>query len=209
MPLDYALQKLIHSNAQTGVQLSTCIPADQERLSQRFAYFAMLYTVGMDGNTDWYDDTNECQWTGVTTRNSNQRITGFALANSGLVGSIPADVGLWSNLESFDAHSNPGQGFGGNLPSSLSRWTKLQYFDISDNLFSGTISSSLGAWTNIQHFDVRANAFSGTMPKIGNNFCPLGVAGRNLWADCKAPAEISCGCCNKCCDSNGANCVSL
>jgi hypothetical protein len=124
-PLDKALKELNESNSRVGVQLSTCVEADKERLRQRFAYYALIYSAA--GNPAWFNNSNECAWNGIQCSN-NSRFSSFALAESGFSGTIPADVGLWVDLTAFNVRENAG--LNGTLPMSIGAWTNLQFFRV-------------------------------------------------------------------------------
>jgi Leucine rich repeat N-terminal domain len=105
-PLDEALLQLVLSNAKPGVQLSPCNDLDTYRLTQRFAYLALVYSTGkQDEMPSWFNASDECTWKGVTC-NSNQKIAELQLFSLGLKGKIPADVGLWNNLRVFAVNTN-------------------------------------------------------------------------------------------------------
>jgi hypothetical protein len=226
--LDLALQQLVTANAKPGVSLSTCTAVGQERLSQRFAYLALAFSTGKGGQLTWFAADNECSWTGVTC--TNARMTQVIRQSQTMTGSLPADIGLWTNLLKFDVFTNS---IAGTLPDTISRMTRLTYFDVYRNNLIGTLPVSLGAWrnltflglgynqlsgtvpatytnwTSINFTEFYGNKFIGTMPPIGSNYCPKSTGIGEIGADCKAPAEIVCACCNRCCDVNGQNCVTL
>jgi hypothetical protein len=185
-PLDRALQYLVSSNKSPRVQLDTCIQADKDRLYQRFAYLALVFSAGKDLATDWYDDANECQWTGVSC--TGKTITGLALNRQGLQGSIPDDVGLWTGLTTFDVGSNQ---LGGSLPSSIGSWTNVTYVDVHDNRLSGTIPNDVSQWKSITEASFSHNTFVGSMPR---SFCEREWCPTCLYADCK----FDCPCCYHC-----------
>jgi hypothetical protein len=210
-PLDRALQHLVASNNKTGVQLSTCIQADNNRLYQRFAYLALIFSTGKGSATDWYDEANECQWTGISCNGNT--VTGLALSRQGLQGSIPDDVGLWTGLTTFDVSLNQ---LGGSLPSSIGSWTSLTTFDVRLNQLVGSLPSSIGSWTGLTYVDVHRNQFSGTIPNeiskwkpvtdaffdanmfqgtMPSSFCQRDWSNGLLSADCR---EVACSCCNFC-----------
>jgi hypothetical protein len=210
-PLDRALQYLVASNNKTGVQLSTCIQADNNRLYQRFAYLALIFSTGKGSATDWYDEANECQWTGVSC--TGNTVTGLALSRQGLQGSIPDDVGLWTGLTTFDLSLNQ---LVGSLPSSIGSWTSLTSFDVRLNQLVGSLPPSIGSWTGLTYVDVHRNQFSGTIPNevsqwkpvteayfdanmfqgtMPSSFCQRDWSNGLLSADCR---EVACSCCNFC-----------
>jgi hypothetical protein len=189
----------VSSNTAVGVQLTTCNDADKERLRQRFAYLALVFTTGKGNQVSWFSNVDECLWTGVGC-NSNKKIISLELGTRTLGGSLPSDIGLWTNLVRFDIFENS---IAGSLPSSIGKWSSLNFFSVSDNKMIGTVPVAVANWTSIQtaYFDL--NAFSGTMPIVGNNFCPRFVLGGDMAADCAPPAEIICDCCLFCCDNSG------
>jgi hypothetical protein len=159
-PLDEALRQLVISNAKPGVQLSTCNETDQDRLRQRFAYLAFIFSTGKGSEVSWFDNVDECLWTGITC-DSNNRVSTLVLYGRTLKGSIPPDVGLWSSLKLFNVESNQ---LNGQLPAALGRWSNLTYFEVSLNQLAGTIPSSIGRWTQLDVFDVSDNKLTGSLP---------------------------------------------
>jgi Leucine rich repeat N-terminal domain len=187
--LDLALKQLVASNNEA---LSTCLAADKSRLNQRFAYLAFMFsTNGKDKVLSWFGSSNECSWTGITC--TGNRVTVLDLSEQVLAGTIPDDVGLWTDLNIFDVILNQ---LVGSLPSSIGLWTGLTYFGVGFNQLTGTVPKDVANWTSIQNAYFDTNMFNGVMPAFGNNFCPTAKTGLELWADCIS--EIQCGCCNMC-----------
>jgi hypothetical protein len=207
--LENALQQLVISNNQPGVQLSACIVEDKERLRHRFAYLAFIFSMGKASEVTWYDNIDECSWQGVTC--ANQRISRLRFVAMSLRGSIPADVGFWSfRLLYFNIFGNMVTGV---LPTSIGRWYNLENFEVGRNKLTGSVPAELSEWRNIQKVYFNENGFSGTMPPIGpigRNFCPKtqNTTATTLRADCRAPAEITCSCCDECC-ADTTNCVRV
>jgi Leucine-rich repeat (LRR) protein len=156
--LDQALAQLLQSNARQGVQLSPCIEADRKRLRQRFAYFALAYSTGAFVD---FDDDNECNW-GILRCNVNGTVTIVYSSDDRLVGSIPADVGLWTGLTAFTLEGN--RALTGTLPATIGLWTSLEYFTVYENNLNGALPSSIGAWTALKQLDIDQNQFSGVFP---------------------------------------------
>jgi hypothetical protein len=157
--LDKALLQLV--NAQSTILLSTCIDEDRERLRQRYAYLAFVFTAGKALIVSWFDDANECQWHGVACNGA--MISSINLNNQGLAGSIPADVGLWNSITIFRAYMNR---LGGSLPSSIGNWADLTIFNVATNALGGSLPSSIGKWTSLTYFVARNNQLSGTLPSF-------------------------------------------
>jgi Leucine-rich repeat (LRR) protein len=165
-PLDKALQYLVTSNSKTGVRLSTCNEVDKNRLRQRFAYQALIYSTGMQHKeASWFSIAQECQWMGITC-NANKTVSRFVLPGTLLLGdyltgTIPEDVGLWTGLTYFDVTNNR---LAGSLPSSIGLWTGLKYFFVSDNQLAGSLPSAIGLWTGLTRFNVFNNILAGSLP---------------------------------------------
>jgi hypothetical protein len=160
--LDQALVQLLLSNTRAGVRLSTCNAADRERIRQRYAYFAIVYSTGIAKNVD-VDYDSECDWNGLTC-NVNERVTKMDLSSqplSGSIGSIPADVGLLTNLTKLELYNT---GVTGSLPSSMALLTRLTYVDVGGNKLNGTLPTFLGAWTDLENIDLLQNEFTGRFP---------------------------------------------
>jgi PT repeat len=161
--LDKALQYLNATNGNVGVQLSTCNPADRDRLRRRYAYLALIQSTGKSNMTSWFNKSDECQWTGFSC---NGLTVGLDLSKKGLLGTIPDDVGLWTNADAFRVDENA---LVGSLPSTIGQWTSLIYFSVFKNKMFGSLPSSIGAWKGISYFNVANNQFVGSLPSsIGN-----------------------------------------
>jgi hypothetical protein len=191
-PLDLALQQLVASNAMAGVQLSTCLSGDMDRLRQRFAYLALMYSTGKGSSADWFANPNECQWLGVSCVGGST-VSQLGISRRSLLGTIPADVGLWTGLTHFNVGGNQ---LVGSLPSSIGLWTSLKFFQVAINQLVGTVPQAVSQWTSIQTAKFERNMFSGTMPMIGSNFCPGVTELGSLTANCIS--QIACTCCSRC-----------
>jgi hypothetical protein len=193
--LELALKQLVASNNQTGVQLSTCIDADKSRLNQRFAYLAFVFSTGKGNQTSWFDKPNECNWYGTSCIANIVNVINFM--NQGLEGSIPDDVGLWTELKYFYAGNNKLTGslpssiglwtslevfyvfnnqLAGSLPSSIGRWTSIFDFSAPNNRLTGSLPSTVGGWTRLTRFDVGVNKLTGTVPKAVSNWTSITYA---------------------------------
>jgi hypothetical protein len=140
-------------------------------------------------------------------------LTSVRLGGNAFTGFLPSAIGQWTGMTYFSIRQNQ---FAGTLPSEIGNWTALTYFSINDNQFMGTLPAGITKWQSISEVYLHGNTLGGTVPFVtsGDGYCPKKGRGANLKADCKngfkivvIPGEISCPCCDVCCDSNGENCV--
>ncbi|KAL0450392.1 UNVERIFIED_CONTAM: putative LRR receptor-like serine/threonine-protein kinase [Sesamum latifolium] len=108
-----------------------------------------------------YNDETPCAWKGVTcgTPGSAEayfRVTGLSLPDSGLLGSVPATLGMIEHLRSLNLSNNS---INGSIPPSLFNASKLQVLDFSNNLISGSLPELVGNLRNLQ-----SNYFFGSLP---------------------------------------------
>jgi hypothetical protein len=188
--LEQALQWLVVSSDNPQGDLSLCLEEDRNRLNQRFAYLAFMFSTNGKNSPSWFSNPNECSWTGIICTGST--VTRLDLRSKGLAGTIPDDVGLWTGLSYFAVNNNQ---LVGSLPSSIGLWTGLVNSYVYDNQLTGTVPKEVANWTSIQAAYFDNNMLNGVMPAIGNKFCPKNRNGGALSVDC---GEVQCGCCNVC-----------
>lgn len=120
-----------------------------------------------------YNDDTPCSWKGVTcvaqglANTNSPQVSGLALQNSQLLGSIPANLGMIEHLQSLNLSNNS---LNGSLPSSLFNATQLQFLDLSNNLISGGLPETIGQLQNLQFLNLSDNALAGNVP---NNLTSL------------------------------------
>lgn len=111
-------------------------------------------------------DETPCSWNGVTcgAPGSNEaffRVTGLALPDLGLVGSLPATLGVIQHLQNLDLSNNS---INATLPSTLFTASELQSLDLSNNLLSGTLPELVGKLQNLRILNLSDNALVGNLP---------------------------------------------
>jgi hypothetical protein len=118
--------------------------------------------------TEIYIATNNEGWTGRLSADLGLlstlihcRMSGYFGCVGGLIGTLPKEIGRWSNLESLDVSWNV---LSGRLPSQIGQWTNLQSFDVSLNSLIGMLPSQIWQLTNLQILDVGANPLIGSLP---------------------------------------------
>jgi hypothetical protein len=128
--------------------------------------------------TGWAVDTTPCSgWFGVTC--VGDRVFSIIMEQSpndpgnNLIGSVPADLGNLTLLDTLDLASGE---LAGGIPSSLGNLVNLRGLDLSGNFLSGTIPSSLGFLPNLTvELDLHNNQLSGGLPASFENLTSLDI----------------------------------
>ena len=113
-------------------------------------------------------------WDGIDimTVNGAQRVTGIALGDKQLDGTLPAALG---DLSSLQALYMPNNQLRGSIPKELGNLTNLKYLTMGENLLTGTIPKELGNLTNLQGIVLQDNRIGGSIPRELGNLSNLTV----------------------------------
>ena len=111
-------------------------------------------------NTNWASDSLVHEWYGVTT-DEHGRLISLDLANNGLRGKIPPELGDLANLTGLDLRHNQ---LSGPIPPELGNLTNLTRLDLDTNQLSGPIPPGLGNLANLIRLDLGSNQLSGPIP---------------------------------------------
>ena len=115
-------------------------------------------------NTNWLSDGPLDDWYGVTT-DASGRVTRLVLNVNRLSGSIPAELGNLSNLESLYLSYNQ---LSGSIPKELGNLSSLESLSLTNNQLTA-IPGELGNLSNLRSLSVSSNQLSGSIPKeLGN-----------------------------------------
>ena len=127
---------------------------------------------GATRSLNWASDTPVSQWYGVVLSGTPERVTRLRLhgqnanadrgtAEAKLNGTIPAELGLLSELRVLYLHRN---NLTGEIPGALNRLSKLRLLYLYDNQLSG-ISDELGpGMVSLIRLFAHRNAMSGEIP---------------------------------------------
>lgn len=116
-PTDAEFQAWLRTISTSSV--SSCDDLNLKTLGALFALFTSTNGQGWNDRTNWNSDAPLDEWHGITV-NGDGRITELNLADNNLIGSLPADLAVLSDLRRLDFSGN--EGLTGPLPD---RWTEL------------------------------------------------------------------------------------
>ncbi|XP_054776319.1 leucine-rich repeat receptor protein kinase HPCA1-like isoform X2 [Prosopis cineraria] len=105
--------------------------------------------------------TDPCaaSWEGIECTNS--RVTSIKLLSMNIKGSLTADIGTLSELETL---SLVGCDFSGPIPESTGALNQLTFLALNLNRFSGNIPRSFGNLSNVNWLDIADNQIEGPIP---------------------------------------------
>ena len=129
----------------------------------RLALVALYNATGganWANNSNWLSDEHIGKWQGVTVKSSG-RVTELDLAQNGLNGQLPSELGRLTELRTLTLWAN---GLTGTIPPELGNLTKLEALSVGGNQLSGEIPSWLGNLSNLRELHLVSNQFSGTIP---------------------------------------------
>ena len=103
----------------------------------------------------WMSGLTPCAWFGVTCVSGH--VSGLALPGNALSGSLPAEIGALSGLQTLNLASNH---LSGELPPEISVLSGLQTLDLSSNRLEGLLPVELAQLGSVTQADLGYNAFS-------------------------------------------------
>ena len=182
-----------HGTIEGTSEALPCIPdtADREVL-------VMLYNG--TGGGHWTSERNWLSgsvnaWEGITT-DEDGFVTGIALVNNNMTGSIPPELGRLAklttlnlgrnrlsdsipselgNLASLATLSLEGNALTGEIPSALSRLANVSLVSLADNRLTGPIPPELGSLADLTGLWLNNNELSGAVPTELANLARLEV----------------------------------
>jgi hypothetical protein len=108
----------------------------------------------------WTTSIDECKWLDVVC-DDDGRVVALLLDEKNVLGQIPNDLGLLTDLTSLQLFDNR---LTGTIPSSLGLMTALVDLDLRDNTLTGTIPSSIGDLKALTILQFWSNQLRGTIP---------------------------------------------
>jgi len=125
---------------------------------------AFLYATwkgrGWKNNAQWVSNEKSCKWFGVEC-DSKGRIVGIWMTENNLMGSLPSELTLLTNLVAINLGYNH---LSGSIPSEIGTLSYLEQLTLSVNFFKGTIPDTLGELKTIRNLELDFNVISGSIP---------------------------------------------
>ena len=153
-------------NWLTGLPRHEGTSAECPQLSDREILVALYEATGgpdwMDSD-NWLTDAPLGEWHGVRTDDKG-RVVELDLRLNGLAGSIPADIGGLSELETLVFFWNT---LTGPIPPALGELAKLELVVLALNRLSGPIPPELGGMTSLEQFHAHGNELASIPPELG------------------------------------------
>lgn len=121
--------------------------------------------LGVLNNWNAGDET-PCSWRGVACEAVNAsdgglRVTGLALPDSQILGSVVSGLGMIQYLRNLDLSNNS---INGSIPSALFSASELQSLDFSNNQISGQLPETIGRLGSLRSLNLSGNALAGVLP---------------------------------------------
>lgn len=139
------------------------VPAPASAGMDRDALVALYGATGGNDwtrNANWLSDAPLGQWHGVET-DADGRVTGLRLPENHLVGTIPAELGDLSLLETLNLRQNE---LTGALPPETGNATRLREIDLGHTELEGPIPATLGGLTGLRRLNFEYVPFTGAIP---------------------------------------------
>ncbi|WP_166404777.1 leucine-rich repeat domain-containing protein [Desulfonema ishimotonii] len=135
------------------------------------ALVALYNSTDGDNWTDksgWLTDTVAGNWNGVTVENGH--VTNISLFNNNLVGTIPAEIGNFSDLKLLWLAENQ---LTGEIPAEIGNLTNLETLWLATNSLSGSVPAEIGNLTNLKSLMLHTNKLTGSLPESMGNLSSL------------------------------------
>lgn len=116
-------------------------------------------------------------------------LSGSSLGTSGLIGTLPQDIGFLTSLSYFALTATR---IGERLPKELFTLSNLVHLNLEFNQFNGKLSTNVGDLRALEVLDLRSNLLSGNIPGDWGNLTELMHLrlSHNKWSG-TIPSELS------------------
>ena len=151
----------------TQTIISELLAAEMEAL---IAFYKATDGDNWTVNTNWCSEKPVEEWYGITTKGESYGMTSSRVDNmvceirlsiNNLSGILPAEIGVFSELEILSLYDNK---ISGEIPAEISNLKKLREILLNNNDISGNIPSQIGVLNNLRFLGLSGNNIEGIIP---------------------------------------------
>ena len=120
-------------------------------------------TLAGDATLNWSTGISVERWDGLSidTSTNPPQVKELSLGGWGLTGSLPAELGRLSGLETLNLEGNT---LKGPIPSALGSLAKLKLLYLDENELCGSIPPEFGHLLDLETMSIWANSLGGSIP---------------------------------------------
>jgi len=116
------------------------------------------------GSARFLSDVNECDWAGISCYANNLSVRRIDFQQNNLEGTIPTEVGLFSDLIHLGLS---GGALSGLVPIEIGKLHNLTFINLSFNDLTGTLPMELFTLSGLEQLYLNDNILSGSIAGIG------------------------------------------
>ena len=133
--------------------------SDPEIVNDCEALLGSRDALSVERTLNWDKDLPIGEWEGVEV--VDNRVIGLRIANEGMVGTIPSELGSLSSLRTLSLWGNR---LKGGIPKELGNLTNLHTLNLNENQLTGEIPTELGSLSELRSLDFASNQLTGEIP---------------------------------------------
>ncbi|KAL3929375.1 MAG: hypothetical protein SGBAC_012240 [Bacillariaceae sp.] len=166
-PLNNAALNFL-SNDDTWQPDSSSPNANQQWI-ERYVMVVLYSTMGGDnwsfanGWSNTANPTSICDgWSGIESCSDNL-VSGMDLSTFNLVGTVPTEIGLLTDLVSLRTSDNP---ITGTIPSEIGSLSSLEHLSLSATFMAGSIPTEVARMTSLTYLSLHDTVLTGAIPAL-------------------------------------------
>lgn len=152
----------ISFKSKTGNLSDTLTVIQESNVDEKAAltdFFNKANGNGWTRKDNWCSDKPLSEWFGITVENG--KITGIALENNNLTGTISAEIEKLRRLKVLNLYNNK---LTGSIPETIGGCNDLSSLNIALNKLSGSIPETLSLLENLNDVWLQFNSLTGSIP---------------------------------------------
>ncbi len=161
LPFPSGLYELRDQDLANGLFCRQSSRTSPELLGDCTLLLATRDELADQATLNWHRDVSLNAWRGVVLGGPDLRVKALYLAESGLTGRIPPELGRLHGLERLDLSRNR---LTGRIPPELGNLASLRYLGLAFNRLVGTIPPELARLSSLEELWLRHNRLTGPVP---------------------------------------------